>query len=64
MPPADANFPEQGHSDQTGGAELPLLEPGLLNRVREVARRITERVQKTLSDTDIHLPPDGTAPEA
>jgi hypothetical protein len=42
----------------------PAAEAELLGRVREVARRITERVRKVLDDTKADqpaLPGDGTA---
>ena len=58
MPPADANPPEQGLSEDSNGAELLDPQAALTARAKEIARRITERVRKAAQDTgiELHLP--------
>jgi hypothetical protein len=54
MPPADENGQSPECSDHTGGGDLFFKERELLEKTRDVAQRITERVRKTLEDTADH----------
>jgi hypothetical protein len=63
MRPADAEPPEPVPA---GEKTLSDAEVEMLARVRAVARQITERVAKALSDSDAHpaLPAEETPPRA
>jgi hypothetical protein len=63
MRPADAKPPERAPADEP---TLSPTETEMLARVRQVARQITERVAKALSDSDAHptLPAEETPPRA
>jgi hypothetical protein len=54
--PTDANPPEQGRSDDLPEAEVLTPDDELLARVKEVARRIVERVRKVAGDTQPDSP--------
>ena len=63
MTSADEHRPREPANPHDRVADWQAAEEELLGRVREVARRITERVQKVLDDTTDQpaLPGDGTA---
>jgi hypothetical protein len=71
-PPEPEAFEQPKTSDSdpnridAGKAEEPTADDPLLARVREVARRITKRVRKTMTDTDLEQPalPDAPTDEA
>ena len=52
--PVNENVPEPEGSGLTGGDNLLRKEQELLAKARETAQRITERVRKTLTDTEGH----------
>ena len=65
----EANARGVGHMQQkdVGPDDVPdwkVIEEGLLNRVRGVARRIVERVRKTIKDTSADRGPDNPTNEA
>jgi hypothetical protein len=62
MAAANENEPERGLPDPSNDHKLLLAEGNLLAKVRETARRITERVCKTLGYKPADPPPDANPP--
>jgi hypothetical protein len=63
MLPPDPNQTEPGNPSQLGEQDAPNTSDPLLARVKEVARRIMERIRKVTEDTDLNhtsLPTDPT----